>query len=162
MNYGSPTFTADHNWLHLEARYNYEDLHTGSVWAGYNFAWGKKWQFAVTPIFGAVFGRLNGFAPGCEASLTYKKVSLSISNEYVVVPEDMSQNFYYSWPQFTISPTNWFSFGAVAQHTRAYQTAVDIQRGFFVGFNHKKWEVTTYIFNPDMDPTVVGEFGIHF
>ena len=39
--YAQPTFTADHKWLHLEARYNYENFRTGSFWAGYNFAWGK-------------------------------------------------------------------------------------------------------------------------
>ena len=27
--YASPNFTADHGWLHLEARYNYENLRTG-------------------------------------------------------------------------------------------------------------------------------------
>jgi hypothetical protein len=163
INYGSPTFTADHKWLHLEARYNYENLHTGSLWAGYNFTWGKTVELAVTPMFGAVFGRTNGFAPGCEASLTYKKLELSIANEYVVVPEDRASNFYYSWPQLTYSPTSWLRVGGVAQHTKAYHTSVDVQRGFFVGFNHKQWEVTTYVFNPGIaDPTLVLEFGIHF
>jgi hypothetical protein len=33
MSYVNPVFTADHHWLHLEARYNYENLHTGSLWA---------------------------------------------------------------------------------------------------------------------------------
>lgn len=163
VDYGNPTFTADHNWLHLEARYNYENLHTGSLWAGYNFSWGKNVQWAVTPMFGAVFGRTNGFAPGCEASVSYKIVSLSVSNEYVVAPGDTSQSFYYAWPQLTISPTGWLDFGLVAQRTKAYQTPVNIQRGFFVGFSHKKWEVTSYVFNPGVaDPTVVLEFGVHF
>ena len=40
--YASPTFTADRGWLHLEARYNYENFRTGSLWAGYNFSWGKN------------------------------------------------------------------------------------------------------------------------
>src|SRR6185503_2129469 len=40
-NYAQPTFTVDHdNGLHLEARYNYEDLKTGSLWAGYRFGGG--------------------------------------------------------------------------------------------------------------------------
>ena len=30
--YVQPTFTADRGWLHLETRYNYEDLETGSAW----------------------------------------------------------------------------------------------------------------------------------
>jgi hypothetical protein len=37
-----PTFTADRGWLHLEARYNYEALDTGSAWVGYNFSGGDK------------------------------------------------------------------------------------------------------------------------
>jgi hypothetical protein len=30
QSYVSPIFTADHQWLHLEARYNEEYLHTGT------------------------------------------------------------------------------------------------------------------------------------
>jgi hypothetical protein len=63
--HATPTFTVDHKWLHLETRYNNEDLRTGSLWVGYNFAWGEKWQFEVTPMIGGVFGRTNGIAPGC-------------------------------------------------------------------------------------------------
>ena len=33
-SYASPTFTANRDTLHLEARYNYEGLRTGSFWAG--------------------------------------------------------------------------------------------------------------------------------
>jgi hypothetical protein len=36
-SYVDPVFSADHNWLHLEARYNNENLRTGSLWVGYNF-----------------------------------------------------------------------------------------------------------------------------
>jgi len=56
QSYVDPVFTADHNW-HLEARYNYENLHTGSLWVGYNFAAGKTLVLDVTPMIGGVFGR---------------------------------------------------------------------------------------------------------
>ena len=92
-SYVDPVFTADHNWLHLEARYNYENLHTGSLWVGYNFSWGKKVQFSLTPMIGGIFGRSNGIAPGGEASLTYKKIQASISNEYVFDTDSKSRNF---------------------------------------------------------------------
>lgn len=161
--YVDPVFTADHSWLHLEARYNYENLRTGSLWVGYNFSAGKKLVLDVTPMIGGVFGRTNGIAPGCEASLTYKKVELSISNEYVFDTTHTSGNFYYSWPQLTYSPLEWLRLGLVAQHTKAYQSPVNIQRGFLVGFSHKKWEFTTYVFNPDLaNPTVVLEVGVGF
>lgn len=162
VDYGDPVFAADRKYLHLEARYNYENLHTGSLWAGYNFSWGKNLVLDVTPILGAVFGRTNGIAPGCEASLSYKKFEASISNEFVITPANSSNSFYYSWPEVTYSPTNWLKVGGVAQHTKTYQTPLDVQRGFLVGVNHKKWEVTTYIFNPEVTPTVVLEFGIKF
>ena len=76
-SYVDPVLTADHNWLHLEARYNYENLRTGSLWAGYNFSHGDadsgdKWEIDVTPMIGGVFGRTNGIAPGCELSLSYR------------------------------------------------------------------------------------------
>src|SRR3984885_2005224 len=93
-SYVSPVLTADRQWLHLEARYNYENLNTGSLWAGYNFSAGKKLQLAVTPMIGGVFGRTTGIAPGCELSLTYKKLQLSISNEYVFDTTHKSGNFY--------------------------------------------------------------------
>lgn len=163
QSYVDPVFTADRNWLHLEARYNYENLQTGSLWAGYNFSAGKKLVLDVTPMIGGVFGRTNGISPGCEASLTYKKIELSISNEYVFDTTHKSGNFYYSWPQLTYSPVDWFRVGLVAQRTKAFHTSLDTQRGFLVGVSHKKWEFTTYIFNAGFtDPTIVLEGGVSF
>lgn len=166
--YAQPTFTADHKWLHLEARYNYENFRTGSLWGGYNFSWGKTWQFEVTPMIGGVFGRANGIAPGCEASVSWKILELSIDNEYVFDTSSKAENFYYSWPQLTVAPVDWFRFGYVAQHTKVFQTKLDIQQGFFVGFHHKlrdrkKIEFTTYVFDPGSSSTAVTlEAGVSF
>jgi hypothetical protein len=162
-SYVDPMFTADHKWLHLEARYNYENLHTGSLWVGYNFHAGKTLSLSVTPMAGGVFGRTNGIAPGCEASLTYKKFEASISNEYLFDAGSRTDNFYYMWPQLSFSPIDWLHVGVVVQTTKAYQTPVDTQRGFLVGFSHKQFEFTTYIFNPQLGtPTVVLEGGVSF
>ena len=49
-DYANPNFTADRDWLHLEARYNYEALKTGSLWLGYNFSVGKKLTLEATPM----------------------------------------------------------------------------------------------------------------
>jgi len=161
--YASPTFAADRDWLHLEARYNYENLRTGSLWFGYNFSAGKKVVLSVTPMIGGVFGRTTGVAPGCEASLSYKKIELSISNEFVIDTGDKAGNFYYSWPQLTYSPLEWLRLGLVAQRTKAYHDSLDTQRGFFVGISHKRIEFTTYIFNVGWtDPTAVLEVGFSF
>lgn len=162
-SYADPYFTADHQWLHLEARYNYENLHTGSLWAGYNFTAGKTLQLAVTPMIGGVFGRTTGIAPGCEFSLTYKKLAFSSSNEYVFDTSEKSGSFFYSWPELTFSPVSWLRVGGVAQHTKAFETPLDTQRGFLVGVSIKQMEFTTYVFDPELPtPTVVLEMGYSF
>jgi hypothetical protein len=162
-SYVDPDFSADRSWLHLEARYNNENLRTGSVWVGYNFTAGKKLVLDITPMIGGVFGRTTGIAPGCEASLTYKKVQLSITNEYVFDTTSKSGNFYNTWPQFTYSPWGWLQVGLVANRTRAFQTSLDVQRGLFVGVTHKNWESTVYVFNAGFTgPTVVLEVGWNF
>jgi hypothetical protein len=162
-SYGSPVFTADHAWLHLEGRYNYENQQTGSLWAGYNFSAGKKLKIDLTPMIGGVFGQTTGFAVGCETTLTYKQLQFTSSNEYVFDTTNRSGSFFYSWPEITYSPTGWFRIGLVAQHTKAYHTRIDTQRGFLVGLSHKNWEFTTYVFDPDLTyPVTVLELGVSF
>src|SRR6478609_2187768 len=51
-----PVFRADKSKLHLEARYNYEDMNTFSGWEGYNFSGGGEFEFAFTPMLGGVVG----------------------------------------------------------------------------------------------------------
>jgi len=156
VSYASPTFAADRKRLHLEGRYNYEDLKTGSLWAGYNLNCGDKVALSVTPMVGAVFGNSNGIAPGYELSLDYWKFELSSEGEYVYSPKDSHQSFFYSWDEFVYAPTDWFHSGLVTQHTRAYQTALDEQRGFSVGVAHKETDFTVYTFNAGWtDPTIV-------
>jgi hypothetical protein len=162
-SYVNPNVTADHWWLHLEARYNYENLGTGSVWFGYNLSAGKNLVLKVTPMIGGVFGQTSGIAPGCEASLSYKRLTLSISNEYVFDLTDNARSFYYSWPEVTYSLTDWLRLGLVAQRTKAFQTKLDTQRGFLVGFSHKHAEFTAYVFNPgSTDLSAVLEVGWSF
>jgi hypothetical protein len=161
QGYADPIFTADHRWLHLEARYNYEDLRTGSAWLGYNFNLNpKKIDITLTPMVGGVFGRTNGIAPGCEASLTYQKLNFWVTNEYVFDIGNRSASYFYTWPQITYSPVDWLHVGLVAQRTQAIQS--DTQGGFLFGLSEKRMEFTSYILDPGSKPTVVLELGYNF
>ena len=162
-DYVQPTITADRTWLHLEARYNYEALDTGSAWVGYNFAGGEKLAWEVTPMLGGVFGDTTGIAPGYKGSLGWWKLELYSEGEYVFDTRDSSGSFFYNWSELTLSPLDWLRFGMVTQRTRAYETDRDIQRGFLVGLSYKKLSFTTYVFNPDESkPTVVLAVGVTF
>lgn len=162
-SYASPTFAADYKHLHLGARYNYEDKETGSLWAGYNFSAGEKLVFNFTPMFGGVFGTTTGVAPGYLASLAWKKFELSTEGEFVFDTRNGSGSFFYSWMEATYSPREWVRVGMVSQRTKAYQTTLDIQRGFLIGFSHKNVSFTTYVFNAGWtDPTTVLSLGFEF
>lgn len=149
QDYVQPTFTADQGWLHLETRYNYENLHTGSVWLGYNFSGGEKLEWGFTPMLGGVFGDMTGIAPGYKLSFSYWKLEFSSEGEFVFDTRDKEGSFFYNWSELSVSPVDWFRFGLVGQRTRAYQSDVDIQRGLLVGFSHKEVAFTTYVFNLD-------------
>jgi len=158
-----PIFRADRGWLHLEARYNYENLETGSVWIGYNFGGGKKLKWKFTPMLAGVFGDTTGIAPGSRLLFSYGKLDLSSVSEFVFDNRDSERSFFYNWTELSISPVDWFRFGLVGDCTRAYQTDVNIRRGILVGFTCKKVDFTTYVFNLDQGkPTWMFAAGVTF
>jgi hypothetical protein len=162
-DYVQPTFTADRKWLHLEARYNYEDLDTGSAWIGYNFGAGERVTLQGTLMLGGVFGKTTGIAPGYKLSLSYRRFALYAEGEYVFDTGDSSASFFYSWSELTYSPVDWFRFGLAAQRTQAYRTDVDIQSGLLLGIMYKRVDFTSYVFNLGRDaPTLVFSMAVRF
>ena len=152
----------DRNWLHLEARYNYEDLETVSAWVGYNLSGGGKLAWEFTPMLGGVFGNTTGIAPGYRGTLSWWKLELYSEGEYVFDTGNSSDNFFYNWSELSLAPVDWFRFGLAVQRTKLYQTDFDLQRGFLVGFSFKRLDLTTYVFNPDDQPTFVFAVGVSF
>jgi hypothetical protein len=150
-----PVVRADRNALHLEARYNYEDLETFSAWVGYNFSGGNDFEYAFTPMVGGVFGLSNGIAPGLEFTLSYKGFELYSEAEYLFDTETSENNFYYNWADLTYSPNDWLWLGISGQRTRLYKTDLDIQRGFLLGGGGEHWEVTGYLYNLFFDDPFV-------
>jgi hypothetical protein len=155
-NYAQPTIGLDVEWFHGEARYNYEATHTASLWAGVNLAGEKTIAWELTPMIGAVFGDLDGVAPGYKGSLSWWKLEFYSEGEFVFDTASSSDNFFYNWSEVNLLPVEWFRVGLVTQRTRVYQTERDIQRGLLVGLSYRNVEVATHVFNPDDSaPTVV-------
>jgi len=154
-DYLQPTLTADRDWLHLEARYNYEALDTGSAWLGYNFTGGEKVKWELSPMLGGMFGKVTGVAPGCEASLSWRRLELYSEGEYVIDLTDSSASYFYNWSELTLSVPDPLRVGLVVQHTHVYQTDREIQRGLLIGISYKSADVTAYIFNPGESASTV-------
>ena len=150
-----PTVAVDRGWLHLEGRFNYEDLDTGSAWVGRNFGIGETVTLEITPMAGAVFGSTAGVAIGYSGTLAWRALDLSSETEYVFDAGDRADNFLYTWSELGWTPIGWLRAGLSVQRTKVYETELDIQRGFFGAVSLGSWEVSAYLFNPDADTTVV-------
>jgi hypothetical protein len=162
-DYAQPTVTADRGWLHLEARYNYEALESGSGWVGYNLSGGEAVAWELTPMIGGVVGDARGIAPGYKGTVSWWKLELFSEGEYFFDVRDSEGSFFYSWSELSLAPVDWGRVGVVGQRTHAYQADREIQRGLLAGVSYKRVDLTTYVFDPDTsDPTVVVAVGVTF
>jgi hypothetical protein len=146
---------ADHRWLHLEGRYNYEGLETGSVFLGGNLSVGTDPWLVVTPMLGGVFGQTFGIAPGYRVAAGYGIVDLYSEGEYLIA-DDSTENFFYNWSELGVTPLAGLRLGIAGQRTRLYQSELDIQRGPFVGIHRGSVNLSAYVFNRGWEtPTLV-------
>ena len=138
----------DYKSIHMEARYNYEDLNTASVFGGYRFEAGKKINFGFTPMLGAVFGNTNGIAPGILIEILWKKMDFYSETEYVYDFAKKEYNFLYTWSELAITPFTNFRTGLSANRTRLFQSDLDLQRGVFAEYIIWKMTAGIHYFNP--------------
>ncbi len=142
-----PNYKVNKDWLHLEARYNYEDMNTFSAWFGYNFSGGNKFQYSLTPMAGGIIGNTNGIAPGLEVDLLFYGFEFYTESEYVFDFNTREGDYFYTWTSFSYSPLKWLWFGLSIQRTKAYETDLDTQRGLFLGGGYRWFGLTGYVFN---------------
>jgi len=146
-----PIFNADKGKLHLEARYNYENLKTASAWVGYNIFGGDKFEYFVTPMVGGAFGRTNGIAAGLEFTFSIIGFELYSESEYLFNVKAKENNFFYNWTDLTYSPLDWLWLGISGQLTGVYQTELEIERGVLLGAAYKNWQFAGYYYNAFTD-----------
>lgn len=142
---------ADTGGLRLEARYNYEDLHTGSAFVGWNLGAGEQLRLELTPMVGGVVGRTDGIAPALEVALTYGKLALWSESEYVLVPSDRDASFFYTWTELSVWPVEWARAGVNLQWTRVNGSRPEPERGFHLGLAYRHFGVAAYVFEPGQE-----------
>ena len=162
-DYANPNFTADRDWLHLEARYQYEAVKTGSLWLGYNFSFGEKLAVEATPMIGGVFGDITGIAPGYAISASYKSIEFFTQGEYFFDAAIHAGDFLYTWSELSFAPADWLRVGLVVDRTKALGSSIDIRRGPLIGFKYKKVDLTTYWLRPGTrDGTFIFSVTVNF
>ena len=162
-NYVQPTVAADHGRLHLEGRFNYEDRNSTSTFVGWNFEVGSRVTLELTPMFGAVLGNTEGVIPALELTLGVGPIEFYSEGEYVIDVTDLSNRYFFSWSELTVSPTKWLRAGVVTQRTRVVDEPRDIQPGILAGATFGKFNAAFYYFNPgSSDHYAVVSLGVTF
>lgn len=154
-SYLQPTITADSGALHLEARYQYEALETGSVWLGYNLSGAGQVSWELTPMLGGVVGETMGVATGLRGSLGWWRLELSAETEWVFDADEISDSFVYTWSELRVIPADGWHLGIALQRTRIYQSDREIELGPLAGIAIGHFELTLYAFELDRDPMFI-------
>ena len=140
--------SADRRALHLEARVQYEDRKTVSLWAGWNFEVGTTVQLTVVPMIGAIVGRTDGVAPGLEVTLAWRTLELYSEGEYVFsTAPDREGDFGYNWSEMRWQARDWLALGLSAQRTREHRSERTIDRGALVAASWGRAEFAFRWFN---------------
>lgn len=152
-SYASGIFTADHGQLHLEARANYEALHSQSAFVGWTFSGGDTVRLSATPIAGFVAGGAHGPIAGLEASVGIGRLDYYLEAEYL--PANAGRSGYlYAWSELAFRPVEWLRVGFAAQRTRIYGGERDYQVGGLIQFTVKRCTAGFYWFNPGSEDQV--------
>lgn len=162
-DFAVPIASADRGELHLEGRYQYEDFRTFSVWAGWRFEAGTSLHLDVVPMAGVLAGRTRGFAPGLEATLSWKSLELYSESEYVFDTAGTESDYYYHWSQLGWQAKSWLTLGLSVQRTRLYQSELSFDRAIYAAATIDVAKLSVYGFNLDGEaPFVIIAMGVDF
>jgi hypothetical protein len=138
---------AKHGSLHLETRWQYEDLRSLSAFAGWTFFAGDAVHVEATPMAGPLIGRTTGLIPGLELTVGWRWLTFYTEDEYVFDLGDSSANYFYAWTELTATPVEFLTVGLVGQRTRQVHTSLDIQRGLLARLTWGPLTLGVYAFN---------------
>ncbi len=147
-NYLNPIFTADKNLLHLEARYNYEEIKTASAFAGVNMVFGKKKQSVITPMAGIAFGETTGIIPALEIYMPGKLLEFYSEIEYFISTKKAYKNFFFNWSELGVNITDNAITGITAQVESNYEEKMIFDKGLYASYTLKNLTLSGYYFNP--------------
>lgn len=134
--------------FYAEARYNYEELNTGSVYAGRSFEKGRNIKYTVTPMAGIVFGQYNGVSAAANSTADYGRFNFSCQLQYTIHAKDRTENFYYNWSELSYSFWGKLYGGISLQQTLLYKNKPETTAGLLVGYSSGKVTIPVYLFSP--------------
>lgn len=139
-------------WVYLknfyfEARYNYDDLHTLSLYFGRAFDLSKEATIELTPMIGGAFGRLKGISPALTFDLEYKKFTTASECQYTFVLSEGGESFFYDWTNFNFEVYKNIGLGGAAQIYIPKTGSGEVNYGPMANFKYKNFLLEGYAYN---------------
>jgi hypothetical protein len=129
-----------------EARYNYEEEKSFSLYAGRTFSRQDTVSYSFTPMAGIVAGKFNGGSAGMNIAFEYRNFFFSSESEYCFSAR--SPNFFFNWSELGYQCTKHIYAGLVLQQTCLYNATTAWEPGVQLDISFGKWVFPVYAFNP--------------
>jgi len=143
--------SADHGSLHLEGRWNYENLDAGSFFAGWTFAFGRSLEVEATPMLGLTVGTVFGAIPGLELTVSLGPIEWYTESEYVLDLRDRDDSFFYVWSELGVYLVAPLRVGLLGQRLRVRASPLEIDRGPLAMLTVGRLSIGGYVLNPWSD-----------
>jgi len=149
---GEPAVVTPQFWVYigdyyLEARYNYENLETASLYFGHSFSFGKNASIELTPLLGGVVGATNGISPGFNFNLEYKSFVTSTQCQYTFDLKDFPGSFFWDWTNFSFNFSDHFGMGGGMQLFIPQSGEKNISAGPMIVLGYKRLSLEMYVYN---------------
>lgn len=132
---------------YTEARYNYEEIQTGSIHFGKKFSLSKSSNFQVTPMAGLCMGTLNAASIGSFVEVSANRFSFYSEPQYVYSFKDSSSSYFYSWSEALYNFSSSIYGGVAFQQTKAIAQAHLFEPGIVAGCTIKNFDIPLYCFS---------------
>lgn len=138
--------TSSNNW-YGEARYNYDEVNTFSLYAGRKFSRSGIVSWEATPLIGGLMGQMTGGSLGMNLGMDYRKLFFTSQSQYSFSIENAANKFFYNWSELGYTATSWLYAGLALQQTNVYRSLGKMEPGCMIGFSIKNWTIPLYAFN---------------
>jgi len=140
-------YQTKNNW-YGEARYNYEEVETFSLYLGRAITGGNDLNYSFVPMLGGSVGKFKGVSTGVNVDMDYNKFFFSSQSQYSMPTNPYGHYFWYSWSEVGYQSLKWLYAGLSVQHTHDRLAGDDLQPGMMIGFTFNKFTIPVYTFDP--------------
>ena len=152
LGYGSIYYKKNY-W---EARYNYEDAKTVSLFWGHPFYVSKKMELEIIPTLGLSAGNFIGGSSALQLNAENDRFEFYSLNQYSLCFTDVNRSFFFNWSEAIYKFKKVVKLGAALQYTESMpqknweetaESTHQVDVGPVIGFEYKKFYLCGYFFN---------------